>query len=67
MQIRDDQIDRLHEKAARVLGSDEAARCWLEKPAIGLNRQRPVDLLKTKMGREQVGAYLDQIEHGVYV
>lgn len=67
MQIREDEIERLHAIAARVFGSDEAASCWFEKPAIGLNRQRPVELLATKVGRDQVSIYLDQIEHGVYV
>jgi putative toxin-antitoxin system antitoxin component (TIGR02293 family) len=54
-------------KAALVLGSRDEAERWMSKPAIGLNRQRPIDLLTTAAGRRLVSTYLDQIEHGVYV
>ena len=61
------QADALREKAVQVFGSRAAAACWFRKPAIGLNRLRPVDLMATVEGRRQVSAYLDQIELGVYV
>ena len=35
--------------------------------AIGLNRERPIDLLSTTAGTELVDTYLDQIEYGIYV
>ena len=37
-------------KATRVLGSQDEAEQWLERPAIGLNQERPVDLLTTPAG-----------------
>ena len=61
------QADQLREKAVEVFGSRAAAGRWFRKPAIGLNRQRPVDLLVSAEGRELVSTYLDQIETGVYV
>src|SRR5208282_4703797 len=34
-------------KATAVLGSQEEAEQWLERPAIGLDQRRPIDLLAT--------------------
>lgn len=53
-------------KATLVLGSREAAVQWLTSPAMGLNQQRPVDLLATPMGTQLVEELLDRIEYGVY-
>jgi hypothetical protein len=53
-------------KAVQVFGSDEAARAWLVHPAMGLNRQRPIDLLETSAGAELVEAFLGRLEYDVY-
>jgi putative toxin-antitoxin system antitoxin component (TIGR02293 family) len=53
-------------KATAVLGSQEAAERWLERPAIGLERRRPIDLLATPAGVRIVEEYLGRIEYGVY-
>lgn len=53
-------------KATSILGSQEAAERWLERPAIGLNQMRPIDLLATSVGTEMVETYLMRIEYGVY-
>jgi putative toxin-antitoxin system antitoxin component (TIGR02293 family) len=53
-------------KATEVLGSREAAERWLEQPAIGLGRKRPIDLLSTTAGAEMVGKFLGRLEYGVY-
>ncbi|WP_179107058.1 antitoxin Xre/MbcA/ParS toxin-binding domain-containing protein [Variovorax sp. KK3] len=53
-------------KATVVLGSREAAVQWLTAPAIGLNQQKPIDLLATPMGTQLVEELLDRIEYGVY-
>ncbi len=53
-------------RASRVLGSQEAAERWLEHPAIGLDRRRPIDLLATPSGAKMVEDYLTRIEYGVY-
>jgi len=53
-------------KATEVFGSREAAERWLERPAIGLDRKRPIDLLITNAGAEMVEKFLGRLEYGVY-
>ena len=53
-------------KAAKVFGSKEAAQRWLYLPAVGLNRNRPIDLLKTLQGARVVSDYLGRLAYGVY-
>jgi putative toxin-antitoxin system antitoxin component (TIGR02293 family) len=54
-------------KATEVFGSQEEAERWLERPAMGLDGHRPVDLMATSAGTELVETFLEQLEHGVYV
>ena len=54
-------------KAMQVLGSQEEAEHWLERPAIGLDQRRPIDLLETPAGAELVEDFLTRLEYGVYV
>jgi len=54
-------------KASAILGSQEVAERWLQTPAIGLNRQRPIDLLATRAGAETVENFVCQLEYGVYL
>jgi putative toxin-antitoxin system antitoxin component (TIGR02293 family) len=53
-------------RATAVLGSQAEAEKWFERPAIGLNQQRPIDLLSTPAGVELVEDYLGRLAHGVY-
>ncbi len=53
-------------KATRVLGSQEEAEQWLERPAIGLDQERPIDLLTTPAGVKLVEDYLGRLEYDVY-
>jgi putative toxin-antitoxin system antitoxin component (TIGR02293 family) len=53
-------------KATAVLGSQEEAEAWLQRPAMGLDQRRPIDLLATPAGVEIVQAFLGRLEHGVY-
>lgn len=53
-------------KATAVFGSQEDAEHWLERPAIGLDQQRPINLLATPAGVELVETYLGRIKYGVY-
>ena len=53
-------------KATDVLGSQEEAEQWLERPAIGLDQRRPIDLLATPAGVEMVEELLTRLEYGVY-
>ena len=54
-------------KATEVLGSQKEAEKWLERPAIGLDQRRPIDLLETPAGVELVEDFLIRLEFGVYV
>jgi len=53
-------------KATAVLGTQQEAEQWLERPAIGLDQHRPIDLLKTSAGAKIVEDFLDRLEFGVY-
>lgn len=53
-------------KAIRIFGSLEDAEEWLNRPAIGLDQRRPIDLLATSAGVEIVEEYLERVEYGVY-
>jgi putative toxin-antitoxin system antitoxin component (TIGR02293 family) len=53
-------------KATAALGSRTEAEQWLERPAIGLDQRRPIDLLATTAGVEIVENHLERLEYGVY-
>lgn len=52
--------------ATRVFGSQVEAEQWLDRPAIGLDHRKPIDLLRTHPGTRLVSDHLTRIEHGVY-
>jgi putative toxin-antitoxin system antitoxin component (TIGR02293 family) len=53
-------------QATRVFGSQANAEQWLERPALGLDRRKPIDLLRTHPGARLVAQYLTRVEYGVY-
>ncbi len=53
-------------KATAVLGSQQEAEQWLERPATGLDQHRPIDLLATSAGAKLVEDFLTRVEFGVY-
>jgi putative toxin-antitoxin system antitoxin component (TIGR02293 family) len=53
-------------KTTDIFGSQEEAEAWLERPAIGLDQRRPIDLLSTPTGVELVEDYLTRLQYGVY-
>jgi putative toxin-antitoxin system antitoxin component (TIGR02293 family) len=53
-------------KATAVFGSQDEAEQWLERPAMGLERRRPIDLLATPAGVELVEDFLERLRYGVY-
>jgi putative toxin-antitoxin system antitoxin component (TIGR02293 family) len=53
-------------KATGILGSQEEAEAFLERPALGLNQRRPIDLLSTPAGIELVEDHLERMRYGVY-
>jgi putative toxin-antitoxin system antitoxin component (TIGR02293 family) len=53
-------------KASEIFGSKEAAEAWLKKPAMGLDGQRPIEMLQTLQGAELVDDFLGRLKYGVY-
>jgi putative toxin-antitoxin system antitoxin component (TIGR02293 family) len=53
-------------KATDVFGGIDEAQRWMAAPAMGLNGQRPIDLLQTVQGAELVTDFLTRLEYGVY-
>ena len=53
-------------KATTLLGTQEEAEQWLDRPALGLEGRRPLDLLATPAGVELVEQLLERLEYGVY-
>ena len=70
--LRADESDRLLRLARvaavaeDVLGAQDKAGRWLQKPNRALGGIAPLDLLDTDLGAEQVVTVLGRIEHGVY-
>lgn len=58
------QLVGLYQKGLEVFGSTAAFNEWLEKPAYGLGRQKPFDLLYTTGGIQLVLEELLRIEYG---
>ena len=53
-------------KASEVFGGKAAAEHWMVEPAMGLDGQRPIDLLQTHQGADLVNEFLGRLEYGVY-
>lgn len=70
--LRADESDRLLRLARvaavaeDVLGAQDKAGRWLQKPNRALGGIAPLDLLDTDLGAEEVVTVLGRIEHGVY-
>lgn len=54
------------EKAVEVFGSQDAAEAFLDRPAIGLDQHRPIDLLATPAGTDLVETHIERLKYGVY-
>ena len=53
-------------KATEVLGSQQEAEEWLQRPAIALDQRRPINLLATPAGVQIVEDFLGRLKYGVY-
>ncbi|MDP3940033.1 MAG: DUF2384 domain-containing protein [Deltaproteobacteria bacterium] len=60
------RMARIVAKAIEVLGSNEKAGTWLDRPNRALGGKKPLALLDTDIGVEQVGDVLGRMEYGVY-
>ncbi len=53
-------------KASEVFGGVKQAESWMDKPALGLDGLRPIEMLQTLQGAEVVNDLLTRLEYGVY-
>jgi len=53
-------------KASEVFGGVRQAEAWMDKPAMGLDGCRPIEMLQTLQGAEVVNDFLTRLEYGVY-
>lgn len=60
------RLARVMALAQSVLEDDRNAREWFREPNRALHGERPIDLLDTETGTEQVVRVLHQLEHGIY-
>ena len=60
------RLARVATRAEEVFGSHERAGAWLRGTVRALGGVRPLDLLDTDLGAQQVERILGRIEHGVY-
>ncbi|MFV2069568.1 MAG: antitoxin Xre/MbcA/ParS toxin-binding domain-containing protein [Pirellulales bacterium] len=60
------RFSRVVVTAKEILGDKDKARKWLLTENTALNGERPIDLLDTGIGFEDVMDVLSRIEHGVY-
>ena len=52
--------------ATKVLGDHDSAVQWFNKPARGLDYQKPCKVVVDDQGLQMVSDYLTRIEYGVY-
>jgi len=59
-------IQKIIEQLTDVLGSVKNAQLWLETPALALDSAKPIDLLETQQGLENVQNLIIRMDYGVY-
>ena len=60
------RVARLFTFATEVLGSEDEARSWLNQQIPALGGKRPLDLLDTDVGAQEVTNLLGGIKWGMY-
>lgn len=56
----------LLQEAIEVFGTQKEAEAFFERPAIGLDQRRPIELLSTPAGTELVETHLERLKYGVF-
>jgi putative toxin-antitoxin system antitoxin component (TIGR02293 family) len=60
------RVTRVFVAASEVLGSEDEARHWMGEAVMALGGKRPVDLLDTDVGAQEVVNILNCIKWGIY-
>ena len=53
-------------KGVDVFEDESDFKTWLESPVLALGNKKPIDLLVSSIGREEVLNVLFRIEHGIF-
>ena len=61
------RMARIFALAVSVLESEEMARKWLHRTQRGLGGRKPIEVIQTEAGAQEVGDLLEKIEFGVLV
>ena len=61
------RVARVFTKSRTLLGSEEKAKEWMTSPVKSLGGKKPLDLLETDIGGQDVLNALSAIEWGVYL
>ena len=61
------RMARIFALAVSVLESEEMARKWLHRTQRGLGGRKPIEVIQTEAGAQEVGDLLEKIEYGVLV
>ncbi len=61
------RLARVIAKSCEVIGDSEKAKAWIISANVSLGGKRPIDLLETDIGADQVQNVLQAIEWGVYL
>lgn len=64
--LRAEDFPALLAKAEQVFGGRKEAKRWFARRAMGLDGQRPRDLLQSSEGLEVLTDFLTRLEYGVY-
>lgn len=60
------ELSSIIAKGLEVFEDEEALKFWLNTPILALGNRKPVDILNSSLGREEVMDILFRIEHGLY-
>ena len=61
------RLARVIAKCRQVVVNEDKAKAWVVSPNVSLGGKRPIDLLETDVGAEQVQNVLQAIEWGIYL
>jgi putative toxin-antitoxin system antitoxin component (TIGR02293 family) len=59
------RIARVAAHAVSVFGAEDKAATWLQRPNRAFNGERPIHLLDTDIGAQQVEDILGRLEYGI--
>jgi putative toxin-antitoxin system antitoxin component (TIGR02293 family) len=60
-------LAELYAKGKEIFQSFQHFNEWLNRPSIDLNSQKPIDLIQTRKGVDDILHVLGRIEHGILV